>query len=296
MAQYASVENSRKDFTYVLRGKIQRVASKIACRFGWRKFDSKDFSLELVEFSIPGLEPVFQQYRIVQISDIHYGQWIEWDRLRGVINLINENSPDLVAITGDFVSYLIDDALEEAMASLLRELKPNDATVAVLGNHDHWAGAEKVRRILVKSGISDVSNDARIVCRANSKLYVAGVDSVMAKKDRLDLVLEKISRDKQPAILLSHEPDFAVKSAATKRFSLQLSGHSHGGQFVIPELGTPFRGHLFMKYPLGEYKVGDMIQYTNRGLGTNAYWIRVNCPPEITVINLVRGLSKWHGI
>jgi predicted MPP superfamily phosphohydrolase len=281
-----AVEVPRNDFTYVLRGKIQALTSNLACKLNLRKFDPEDFKVEHMEFLIPGIGAAFRGYRILQISDVHYGQWISWDRLNGVINLINENAPDLVAITGDFVSYLIDNSMEDAMVSLLRKLKPNDRTVAVLGNHDHWASAERVHEILERSNIYDISNDVYVVSRGNSKLYIAGVDSVTAKKDRLDLVLEKMSLE-GPAILLSHEPDFALKSAATKRFSLQLSGHSHGGQFVVPELGTPFRGHLFMKYPLGEYKVGEMIQYTNRGLGTNAYWIRINCPPEITAISLV---------
>ena len=98
-------------------------------------------------------------------------------------------------------------------------------------------------------------------------------------------MLEKLP-ESGPAILLAHEPDFADISAATGRFSLQLSGHSHGGQMIIPGLGTPFRGSEFKKYPLGRYDVGDMVQYTNRGLGTNVFWIRINCPPEITMLNL----------
>ena len=278
-------ELARNDFTYIFRRKIQVVMSKLSSKLGLRKFDPADFKLEHVYVSIPQLPIPFRNYRILQISDIHYGQWISADRLEGVVDLINKNNPDLVAITGDFVSYLLDDSIDE-MTEYLKELKPKDATVAVLGNHDHWAGAEKVRTILKKSNIFDICNNIYTVQRGSSKLIVAGVDSAMVKKDRLDVVLRKMHPD-GPAVLLAHEPDFATNSAATKRFSLQLSGHSHGGQFVVPRLGTPFRGHLFRKYPVGKYKVGDMIQYTNRGLGTNSYWLRINCPPEITVITLI---------
>ncbi len=278
-------ELARDDFTYILRGKIQGLVSKFYSKFDWQKFDPKQFKIEHVEATIPQLPRPFRNYRIVHISDIHYGQWIYSDRLDGVVELINKNNPDLVAITGDFVSYLLDDSIEE-MAIPLKKLKPNDLTVAVLGNHDHWAGVEKVRKILKNSNICDVSNDFVTIWKEGSKLNIAGVDSATVKKDRLDLVLKKMPPD-GPAVLLAHEPDLAKKSAATKRFSLQLSGHSHGGQFIIPALGTPFRGHLCMKYPAGKYKVGDMIQYTNRGLGTNNYWFRINCPPEITVISLI---------
>jgi predicted MPP superfamily phosphohydrolase len=157
--------------------------------------------------------------------------------------------------------------------------------VAVLGNHDYWLGAKRIRSILSESKIIELNNDVYTVTRDGWALHFAGVDSTTVKKNQLNKVLQKLP-PKGPAILLAHEPDFADISAETKRFSLQLSGHSHGGQFVIPKLGTPFRGHSFKKYPLGKYQVGEMVQYTNRGLGTNTFWIRINCAPEITVIDL----------
>jgi uncharacterized protein len=283
----SEAEVARSDVSYILRRKVQVEMSKLSEKLGLRNFDPDDFKIEEIYVSIPKLPISFENYRILHISDIHYGQWISSDRLEGVVDLINKNNPDLVAITGDFVSYLLDESIEK-MTVQLEKLESRDGTVAVLGNHDHWSGAERVRDILKKSNIYDIGNNVYTVTREDSKLNIAGIDSAMVKKDRLDLVLEKMPLD-GPAILLAHEPDFALKSSPTKRFSLQLSGHSHGGQFVIPILGTPFRGRLFKKYPLGKYKVGDMVQYTNRGLGTNGYWLRINCPPEITIINLIEG-------
>jgi predicted MPP superfamily phosphohydrolase len=203
--------------------------------------------------------------------------------LKGVIGLINQQEPDIVAITGDFVSYSGRNI--EDLIPALKEIRARDATVAVLGNHDYWVGAERIRSILSESKIIELNNDVYTVTRKGFALYIAGVDSTTLKKNLLDKVLQKLPPN-GPAILLVHEPDFADISAETKRFSLQLSGHSHGGQFVIPKLGTPFRGDGFRKYPIGRYQVGEMVQYTNRGLGTNAFWIRINCAPEITVINL----------
>jgi uncharacterized protein len=281
----SSLELVRTDLAYALRMKIQKVMSKLSSKFHWRDFRSDQFEIERVQVAIQKLPASFKNYRIVHISDIHYGQWISSDRLDGVVEIINEICPDLVAITGDFVSYVLDESVRD-MAMILGKLNPKDQTVAVLGNHDYWAGAEKVRQILKKGGICDVTNDVFAICRADSRLYIAGVDSASVKRDRLDIILEKLPID-GPAILLVHEPDFAVKSAKTKRFSLQLSGHSHGGQFIIPMIGPLFRGNLFMKYPAGQYEVGGMKEYTNRGLGTNTYWLRVNCKPEITVITLI---------
>jgi len=248
------------------------------------EFQPDDFQLEDVEVDIPGLDPVFEDYRIVNISDIHLGQWITPKHLEGVIELVNEQNPDMVAITGDFVSYIFEDVARELEASL-KELKPKDLSIATLGNHDHWLGADKIRGVLKKSGIVDVSNDVYTLRRGEAQLHIAGVDSVMLEKHRLDLVMEKLPEE-GPAILLAHEPDFADISSTTGRFSLQISGHSHGGQFVIPGLGTIIRGPHFVKYPLGKYKVKNMVQYTSRGLGTNVFWFRINCDPEITVFTL----------
>lgn len=278
-------EAAREDFATLLRKKIQILMSKFASKMGLRRFDPENFKVEQLDIGIPNLPPVFHNYRIVHISDIHYDQWISSDRLKGIVDIINKNEADLIAITGDFISYLVDDRIEGNMISQLKRLEANDAIVAVLGNHDHWSGVQRVRKILKESNIYDISNDIFTLRKDGAVLTIAGIDSAMMKKDRMDVVLKKTPPE-GPAILLAHEPDFAVKSAATKRFSLQLSGHSHGGQFIIPGLGTPFRGPLFKKFPHGKYQIGDMIQYTSRGLGTNGYWFRINCPPEITVIDL----------
>ncbi len=248
------------------------------------EFKPENFQLEHVEVTITDLDPVFDDYRIANISDIHLGQWISSKHLEGVVDLINDQKPDAIAITGDFVSYILEDVAEDLEAAL-KSLKPKEISVAVLGNHDHWMGAERIREILKNCDIIDVSNNVYTLKRGEAQLHLAGVDSVMLNKHRLELVLEKLP-EQGPAILLAHEPDFADVSSTTGRFSLQISGHSHGGQFIIPGLGTFIRGPHFTKYPHGQYQVGDMIQYTSRGLGTNIFWFRINCDPEITIFKL----------
>lgn len=122
--------------------------------------------------------------------------------------------------------------------------------------------------------------------RDGEKLNISGIDSCTVGADDLNKVLDKLPED-GASILLVHEPDFAKISAKTKKFDLQMSGHSHGGQLVIPGVKTtPFRCSYSVKYPVGLYKVDDMIQYTSKGLGTNTFWLRVNCNPEITLFYL----------
>lgn len=270
--------------SFSVQKKIQLARAGLYTRLGDTGFNPDAFDIVPLSIEIPELSPALENYRIVQISDIHFGQWINAERLRGVVDLVNMQDPDLVAITGDFVSYVFE-PLADDLASSLNKLYPGDAVVAILGNHDHWVGAEGIRDLMRECGVLDLSNDVFTLTKGRAELHIAGVDSVMENRDRLDLVMKKLPSE-GPAILLAHEPDFADISSKNGRFNLQLSGHSHGGQLVIPRYGTPVRSWHFRKYPLGRYQVGSMVQYTNRGLGTNLFWSRINCPPEITVIDL----------
>lgn len=170
------------------------------------------------------------------------------------------------------------------MIAELSRLQP--FAVAVLGNHDHWTNAAAIRDVLRDSGIIDLNNDIYTLEKEGALLHLAGVDDIWENKHRLDVVLEKLP-ESGAAILLAHEPDFADESAATGRFDLQLSGHSHGGQIRLPLLGAPVLPALGQKYPSGQYQVGSMIQYTNRGLGMVFPTVRFNCRPEITLLTLI---------
>ena len=266
------------------RRNLQMAMTTLSEKMGSDGFESSVFQIEHVSVTIPDLNHAFDGYRIASIADIHVGQWLNPKRLDGVIGMINRQHPDLIAIIGDLFSYEVDRYSAETIASFTK-LNPKDVSVAVLGNHDHWVDEAAVRAILQQSNIVDLSNDVYTLYRGGEPLHIAGVDSVTLNKHRLDVVLSKLPPS-GPAILLAHEPDFADVSATTGRFSLQISGHSHGGQFIIPSIGTLVKAPHAKKYPQGRYQVGDMVHYTSRGLGTNVFWIRVNCPPEITIFTL----------
>ena len=239
------------------------------------EFNENVYDIVEVNVEIKDLDPVFHDYKIVNLSDLHLGQWLTAEYLEGVIDIVNKQEPDMVALTGDYVSYVLDDVAFD-LERCLSMIKVKDASLAVLGNHDHWNGAEEIRQILKNAGIIDISNDVYSISRDNGKriarLHIAGVDSMKLKKEDINAVMLKIP-EYDPAIMLAHEPDFADIAATTGRFALQISGHSHGGQFIIPGLNTTIlRGSYSHKYPVGEYHVGDMVQYTSKGLGTNVFW------------------------
>jgi predicted MPP superfamily phosphohydrolase len=237
-----------------------------------------------VSLTLPRLAPPFDGYRIVQISDIHMDEWMTFERLKGIVELTNEQGADLVAITGDFVTHLakFDD---EELVRALSMLRAPDGVVAVLGNHDHLTDPARVRHLVREGGVFEVGNGFRTLRHGGAALHLAGVDDFLMRQARLHDVLEELPEE-GAAILLAHEPDFADVSAPTGRFDLQLSGHSHGGQVRLPLIGAPYLPPYGRRYPCGLYEVDGMLQYTNRGLGMFPPHVRFLCRPEITVFTL----------
>ncbi len=249
------------------------------------KVAPEQITIEHVSLKMPRLDPAFHGYKLVQISNFHMDYtWMSENRLTMLMHLVNDQKPDAVAITGDFVTWQAD-PFEDSLVRAMQMLNPRDSTVAVLGNHDYWTNDEAVRRAIRRGGITDVNNKFHTIRRDTAMLHLCGVDDIVETRHRLNLVLEALP-DAGAAILLAHEPDYADVSSRTKRFDVQLSGHSHGGQVKIPLIGHIFLPHMAQQYPEGLYTVNGMLQYTNRRLGLAYPQFRINCPPEITVFTL----------
>jgi predicted MPP superfamily phosphohydrolase len=245
------------------------------------------FDIENVILKLPRLPKSFSGFRLVQISDIHAGEHWMPAQLDSVLENVIALKPDIVAITGDFVSSApatTDEILTQTEAALAT-LSSYVPVYAVMGNHDHWWGVERVRDALARSNVVELNNKVHTFSRDGETLHLCGVDDVYERKDDLDLVLDQLPSD-GGAVLLAHEPDFADTSAATGRFDLQISGHSHGGQVIVPFVGPIVLPRHGRKYPIGLYQVGEMIQYTNRGLGMVFPYVRFMCRPEITLFTL----------
>lgn len=247
------------------------------------------FSVETVWLSLKRLPRAFSGFRIAQISDIHMGGWMNLDRFQQVADLVRAEKPDILLITGDFLlgHQFTDDTRRDLddLANVLSSLTKTIPSFAVLGNHDYWTDADAVRKMLSSSGVTDLTNTVFTMTRGHDNLHLCGVDDIWEGDVRLEEVIARLEDD-HTAILLAHEPDYADVSAATERFELQVSGHSHGGQVSIPLFGPPILPYLGQKYPSGLYQVGNMFQYTNRGVGMNRLAVRFNCPPEITLFIL----------
>jgi uncharacterized protein len=248
------------------------------------RIESRRVVVEQRRVAVPGLPPELTGLRIAQISDLHYGDIVSADLIRHAIDVTMKQSPDLIVVTGDFVSSL-NHGEADLVARDLARLRAPLGQLAILGNHDHWTDAEAVAAAVRRAGLELLRNGSRPIARGGRPLHLVGVDDIWEKKHDLAAALRAVPPN-APVVLLAHEPDFADEAAADPRIALQLSGHSHGGQVRLPFLGPPVTPPYAKKYADGTYRVGRMTLHVNRGIGTIWRALRFNCPPEITVVEL----------
>jgi hypothetical protein len=246
-----------------------------------------------VDIPLLRLPREFDGFTIAQLSDFHYDPYFSVIPIRKAVSLANTLNPDLVVLTGDFVSAPV--AFESAHANqaslqaypcsdVLEKLRAKHGVWAVLGNHDAATSSVHVMEALKQAGIQVLSNSAVPIERSGRRFWLAGVEDVLIGRPDMRTALQGIPAG-EAVVLLVHEPDFADRSAHHS-IDLQLSGHSHGGQVRIPWLGAPYLPPMGRKYPKGLRKVGNLTLYTNVGLGTLYIPVRFACAPELTFITL----------
>lgn len=278
---------SRRSF---LRAGVFAAAGTAAAGIVDTGIEPGQLAVARVSVPLPALPPGFDGYRIVQLTDLHFGPAIAKATITRALWLTDDLAPDLVVITGDFITYYLE---EKPLRRALDQLDAPDGVWAVLGNHDHWFDPDGVRRVLGETGVAELRNANTAITRGDDTLWLAGVDDIWVRQHDLDAALDGIPPG-ATAILLAHEPDYADEVAPVGRVSLQLSGHSHGGQIRVPVRGGPYLSdflHLARKYPHGLYKIDDMWLYTSAGVGRGPI-PRVFASPEVTEITLVRSVRS----
>jgi hypothetical protein len=255
------------------------------------EFARHEISIVRCELALAKLPGALRNYRIAQISDIHYDEYTEPSFVRRVVGQVNQLAPDLVLLTGDYISNtpLGREFAYQAMhrcAEVLRELAC-PLRFAVMGNHDSILGAPTIRPILAAVGIPLLVNQHVAIERAGQRLWLCGIhDPVTHIPDLESAIPEKPDG---PVLLMSHGPDYADNVLAHPRgplVDLMLAGHSHGGQVRLPIVGALHLVDGGRKYVQGLFRLGQMQLYVNRGIGTVGLPFRLNCPPEITLFTL----------
>ena len=235
--------------------------------------------IELTEhrMGLENLPEAFRGFRIVHLTDLHHGLYFPADALSAVVELTNELEPDIVAVTGDFVTrsrnYI------EPVAEMLSGLRACSGVFAVLGNHDFRVGADAIARALGKNGIEVLRNRHVTLRRKGQKCYLAGVDDLLYRAD-LSRAMRGIPHG-APTLLLSHNPAI-IGEAANMGINLVLSGHTHGGQVKLPLIGCVYgRSEKNMRFKIGRDSLGPTQIYVSRGIGTVVLPVRYGCPSEI---------------
>jgi uncharacterized protein len=251
-----------------------------------RGVEPRWFDIKTIDIAITGLNPVFEGYKIVQLSDIHARSGVmDRQQLERVANIANQQQPDLIALTGDYITDHADKA-EEMLTNAFSQLKATDGVVSIMGNHDREEDYNiPLERAFANAHVNFLNNAVYSIDRDGNKLNIAGVDDIYYQRANLPLAIAQLPGT-GTNILLAHEPDFVDTVAATNLFGLQLSGHSHGGQIVIPFL--PRVTALWAKkYISGHYNIDGTQLYVSSGVGTTGLpQARINCRPEIAVIVL----------
>ncbi len=245
--------------------------------------ESSKLSIERVVASIPRLKTGLEGLRIAALSDFHLYPFTPLSFLKRAVEAANSLRPDLTVLLGDFVDQTLE-AMDE-LGPLLGTLNAKLGVFAVLGNHDHRKGACRVEERLASEGIKVLSNRSVLLEWGNARLHLAGVDSISGRFDLRSALSG--SREDTPTLLLAHEPDVADAALRDGRVSMQLSGHSHGGQIRVPGLGHYGLPLGARKYPFGSYQLEGLFLHTSRGLGTTGAPIRLGSTPEVSEVLLV---------
>ncbi len=244
--------------------------------------------------TLPGLPDAFAGMKIALISDFHFQQFTEAFFIKEVVRRVNALAPDLVVLTGDFVSRApLPPRTAAGMSYHCAEILSGitcPLRYAIMGNHDALVSTPAVTDALVSHGIPVLANSYVPLERSGQRIWLAGIKDALQETPDLKLALPP-RRDaaREPLILLAHEPDFA-DDAVGHQIALVLSGHTHGGQIRIPFLPPLLLPDLGREYIHGFFRMRDGMQlYVNRGIGAVNLPFRFRCPPEITLITLQPG-------
>jgi predicted MPP superfamily phosphohydrolase len=243
--------------------------------------------IERIDLALPAGHDQLAGLRIGFVTDVHVGPYISVDDAARALALVARERPDLILLGGDYVSA--SPRYAGPAAEVLGELVGNVPLggYAVLGNHDcgERGRAEKVTAALKAARIRVLRNAAAPIETGRGELWIAGVDEAIMASANPEATFSRIPAG-AAVLALWHEPDYAARTAELGAFA-QLSGHSHGGQVRLPGIGPLVLPEGGKRYVMGFNVAQGMPVYTSRGVGVFMPPLRLNCPPEVTLVTLV---------
>jgi uncharacterized protein len=243
----------------------------------------KDYSL-----SIPDWPTGRAGMRVALLSDLHIGSpYHDLAKLEEVVERTNAARPDLVLLAGDLVIQGVAGGRfvpPEDFAPVLGKLSAPLGVYAVLGNHDWWLDAPRVRRALERAGIPVLEDRAVRIAEGGAPFWLAGISDFWEGPHDVAGTLAQV-RDDAPILAFTHNPDIFPKIPA--RVSLTLAGHTHGGQVYLPGIGRPIVPSQYgERYAIGHIVEGGRNLFVTPGVGTSIIPVRFMVPPEVSIVKL----------
>ena len=245
--------------------------------------EANQLAVDDVEIDLNRLPEGLDGMRVVHLSDIHHSPFTDIEHIERAVEISNNLEPDIIVLTGDFVSHEAD--YIQPMAGALSSLAAPLGVYACLGNHDHWTASEAVEKELSGVGIRVLINEGERVETDAGSFWICGVDDYMVGKTDVVSALEGSIED-EAKLMLAHNP-VIIRQAAKLGVDLMFSGHTHGGQVKLRrEPRSGIIRNMRMRNAL--HRRHDTQIYITRGIGTVVLPVRYQCPPEISHITLRR--------
>lgn len=247
-------------------------------------YEASWFHLERTRLPIRNLPPAFAGLTVAFLSDFHHGPHTGKAYIQRIVEQVNQTKPDLILLGGDYVIHSSEYVM--SIFEALAKLKAPLGIFGIFGNHDYYNKIRQARDAMNLAGIQELTNARIPIIKNSQKLWICGVGDLWEDRPVLDKALHGLN-DKDCSILLSHNPDLAEK-LNDSRISIMLSGHTHGGQIVLPAIGCPWiPSHYGNRYDAGlKTYPGQVPVFISRGIGTTAYPVRFCSRPEANIFTL----------
>ncbi|MBX7061734.1 MAG: metallophosphoesterase [Pyrinomonadaceae bacterium] len=259
---------------------LRKLAGDLSKRAQSALNEANTLTLERIEITLDRLPKKLDGLKCVHLSDIHHSPLTDLKHIERAVKFANRLRPDIVLLTGDYVSHESD--YIAPVAETLAKLRSPMGTFACLGNHDHWTDAGLVTELFRGEGITMLVNEGLRIGSNGASFWLAGVDDHMVGQTDVVAALKGSFPD-EVKILLAHNP-VIFRQAAKKRVDLTLSGHTHGGQIKLRD--NEKRIIRRRKLSSGLHERDSSQIYITRGIGTVVLPVRYQCPPEISLLTL----------
>ncbi|MCZ2342330.1 MAG: metallophosphoesterase [Bacteroidales bacterium] len=245
--------------------------------------ESIDYHVVRRSVVLPRLAPAFDGTTVAFLTDIHLGPYLAPDTLAAIVRTTRILNPDLILLGGDYT--LRDGSYAGPCFDVLSQLQAPLGVFGVLGNHDYIHGLDAIRAGMRYARIAELHNSGVWISRRGERFRVCGVDDLWRGHPDVAAAIGE-TRPDDACLLVSHNPDVA-ETLTDPRVGLVLSGHTHGGQVVIPGYGPPMIPSRYgAKYAYGFVDAPITQVLVSSGIGMSGIPIRMNCRPEIVLLTL----------